>query len=195
MFYPLSVRTLILLGTVAVFSLCITIIPVSAQQSESIDLKGVRPVTQIVDDSSTTFRLSNFIARNSEVAKNANVNVTTVNGIVLLTGSIKTADDKLWVEDLAKNEVGVRRVVSELRVEKIRNAIVRGKDKLLQLSVKHRLSSQLKEGSAAVHVVVYRKTVYLMGYITSDIADQATEIASNTKGAERVIRVFELREQ
>ena len=161
-------------------------------QSEASDKDGVRPVTQVIDDSATTFRIRNFIARNENLWEFTNVNVTTVNGIVLLTGNVKSAEEKQWIEDLASGEQGVRKVVNELRVERIRSALQIGKDKLLQLSVKHRMTKGFKQGSASIHIVVYRKTIYLMGYVDSETAEKATEIARTTKGIERVIKVFEL---
>ncbi len=174
-------------------ALCISP-PSAIAQSEAPGDEGVRPVTQVIDDSATTFRIRNFIARNEDLWEFTNVNVTTVNGIVLLTGNVKSAEEKVWIEELATSEKDVRKVVNELRVEKIRNALQIGRDKLLQLSVKHRMTNAFKEKSSSIHVVVYRKTVYLMGFIDSQSAEKATEVARTTKGAERVIQVFELTE-
>lgn len=155
-----------------------------------------RSVTKKIEDSSITFRLSNLITKNKpELGPDTQVNVTTVNGVVLLTGSVETADAKNWIDDLANKHPYVRKVVNELRVEETRNPLVLGKDKILQISVKHRISSRLKKQSPTVHVVVYRKTVYLMGVVTQDIADQAAKIAQNTRGSKRVVTVFELKSE
>ncbi len=160
--------------------------------NEAIDPKSTRSVTQIIDDSAITFRVSNFIARNDEITSKSNVNVTTVSGVVLLTGNVENVDQKQWIEDLAENEQGVRKVVNELRVEKIRNAFAMTGDKYLQWSIKHRLTSQINEWSAKIQVVVYRKIVYLMGVVPADVAEAVTKIASTTRGTERVVQVFEI---
>ena len=153
-----------------------------------------RSVTKKVEDSSITFRLSNLIKKNApELGSDTQVNVTTVNGVVLLTGSVENAKAKNWVEDLANEHPYVRKVVNEIRVEKSRTPLALGKDKILQISVKHRLSRALKKASPLVHVVVYRKTVYLMGVVSEEVAQRAAKIAQNTKRSERVVTVFELK--
>ena len=152
-----------------------------------------RTLTKKVEDSAITFRLSNLITKNkSELGSDTQVNVTTVNGVVLLTGAVETAEAKQWVEDLSNEHPDVRKVVNELRVEKPRTPLAIGKDKVLQISVKHRISAQLKDKSPKVHVVVYRKTVYLMGVVPEEIADEAAKIAQNTRSSERVVTIFEL---
>ena len=200
--YSLHKSVRLCVKTLSALMISIVLVSVSFAQSDSpteatdpIDPKSTRTVTQIVDDSAVTFRIKNFISRNTEISNQSNVNVTTVSGVVLLTGNVESAEQKTWIEQLAQSEQGVRKVINELRVEKIRNAFVMGRDKILQLSVKHRLTSRLKDWSAKVQVIVYRKTVYLMGVIPSDIADTATEIARTTKGAERIVKVFELEEE
>lgn len=155
-----------------------------------------RSVTKKIEDSTITFRLSNLITKNKpELGSDTQVNVTTVNGVVLLTGAVENAQAKQWVEDLADRHPQVRKVVNELRVEKPRNTLVLGKDKILQISVKHRISNKLKDKSPTVHVVVYRRTVYLMGVVTQEIAERAAKIAQNTKRSERVVTVFELKSE
>ena len=162
-----------------------------AQTEKSVE---PRTVTKKIEDSSITFRLSNMIKKNTpELGSDTQVNVTTVNGVVLLTGSVENAKAKNWVDDLANEHPYVRKVVNEIRVEKSRTPLALGKDKILQISVKHRLSRALKETSPLVHVVVYRKTVYLMGVVSEEIAQRAAKIAQNTKRSERVVTVFELK--
>ena len=152
-----------------------------------------RTLTKKIEDSAITFRLSNQITKSkSELGSDTQVNVTTVNGVVLLTGAVETAEAKQWVEDLSNEHPDVRKVVNELRVEKPRTPLAIGKDKVLQISVKHRISTQLKDMSPKVHVVVYRNTVYLMGVVPEDIADEAARIAQNTRSSERVVTIFEL---
>ncbi len=163
-----------------------------SDSNQEIDPKSTRSVTQIIDDSAITFRISNFIARNDEITSKSNVNVTTVSGVVLLTGNVENVDQKQWIENLAENEQGVRKVVNELRIEKIRNAFRMTGDKYLQWSIKHRLTSQINEWSAKIQVVVYRKIVYLMGVVPADVAEAVTKIASTTRGTERVVQVFEI---
>ena len=164
----------------------------SQAQTES-DNTG-RSAIQMLSDTEATFTISNILNKNEGLGKHAFVNVTTVNGIVLLVGSVGNASEKKWVESVAEDHQNVRKVVNELRVEKARNVLEIGKDKLIQVSVKHRISTELEENSPRIHVIVHRKFIYLMGVVTQEIAELASEIARTTRNVERVVSIFEIKE-
>ncbi len=152
-----------------------------------------RGVMQKMEDTSITFRVSNLIELNKEVSDKAEVNVTTVNGIVLLTGSVRTAQDKQWCEDTAREHPKVQKVINELKVRKHRNALDIAKDKALQIATKFRVVRELDEESPTVHVIVYDKTVYLMGVVSKSVAERAADVARKTKSAQRVITIFQFK--
>ena len=170
---------------------CITF--ANSQAQTGPDNKG-RSAIQMLSDTEATFTISNILHKNKDLGEHAFVNVTTINGIVLLVGSVGNASEKKWVEGVAEDHQNVRKVVDELKVEKARNVLEIGKDKLVQVSVKHRISSQLKEYSPHIHIIVHRKIVYLMGVVTPDIAEMASEIARTTRNVERVVKIFEIKE-
>ncbi len=163
----------------------------SQAQTES-DNTG-RSAIQMLSDTEATFTISNILNKDEGLGKHAFVNVTTVNGIVLLVGSVGNASEKKWVEGVAEDHQNVRKVVNELRVEKARNVLEIGKDKLIQVSAKHRIATELKE-SPHIHVIIHRKVIYLMGIVTQEIADKASELARTTRNVERVVSIFEIKE-
>ena len=170
---------------------CITF--ANSQAQTGPDNKG-RSAIQMLSDTEATFTISNILHKNKDLGEHAFVNVTTINGIVLLVGSVGNASEKKWVEGVAEDHQNVRKVVNELKVEKARNVLEIGKDKLVQVSVKHRISKELEEYSPNIHIIVHRKIVYLMGIVTPDIAEMASEIARTTRNVERVIKIFEIKE-
>ncbi len=153
-----------------------------------------RGVLQKMEDTSITFRVSNLIEFNEDVSNKADVNVTTVNGIVLLSGSVATAEDKQWCEDTARSHPKVQKVVNELKVRAHRSAFALARDKALQVTVKFRLVNELDEESPTVHVVVYDKVVYLMGVVSESVAERAAQVARQTKRVDRVITIFQFKE-
>ena len=177
--------------SIAIVLTCI--IFANSQAQTGPDNKG-RSAIQMLSDTEATFTIKNLLNKNGGLGEHAFINVTTVNGIVLLVGSVGNASEKKWVEGVAEGHQNVRKVVNELRVEKARNVLEIGKDKLVQVSVKHRISSQLKEYSPHIHIIVHRKIVYLMGVVTPDIAEMASEIARTTRNVERVVKIFEIKE-
>ena len=104
----------------------------------------------MLSDTESTFTISNILNKDKGLTgKLTFVNVTTINGIVLLVGSVGNASEKKWVEGVAEDHPNIRKVINELRVEKVRNPLELGKDKLIQVSVKHRISKELKESFIA----------------------------------------------
>ena len=170
---------------------CITF--ANSQAQTGPDNKG-RSAIQMLSDTEATFTISNILHKNEGLGEHAFVNVTTINGIVLLVGSVGNASEKKWVEGVAEGHQNVRKVVNELKVEKARNILEIGKDKLVQVSVKHRISSELKEYSPHIHIIIHRKIVFLMGVVTPEIAEMASEIARTTRNVERVVKIFEIKE-
>ena len=167
-----------------------------AQSAEVTTLNPVvenRGVMQQLEDTSITFRVNNLISENQQVMSKSEVNVTTVNGIVLLTGSVKNAQDKHWCEQVASSHPKVLKVINELKVRKQRSLLNIGRDKALQASVKFRIIRELDAESPTVHVVTYDKVVYLMGVVSKDVADRAANVASSTKKVDRVITIFQFK--
>ena len=151
-----------------------------------------RTVLENLKDKSLTYNIRNDINADEGLLQRSHINVTTVNGIVLLTGTVPKAADKEWVEEKSGQYEDVRQVVNELRVSKLRNPLHLAKDVLLQASVKFRLAKELNEYSSLVQVISSHKIIYLMGELSSEIADKAANIARTTKGVERVITIFEI---
>ena len=176
--------------SIAIALTCITF--ANSQAQTGPDNTG-RSAIQMLSDTEATFTIKNILHKNEGLGEHAFVNVTTVNGIVLLVGSVGNASEKKWAEGVAEGHQNVRKVVNELKVEKARNILEIGKDKLVQVSVKHRISSDLKD-SGRIHIIVHRKIVYLMGIVTPDIAEMAAEIARTTRNVERVVSIFEIKD-
>ena len=176
--------------SIAIVLTCITF--ANSQAQTGPDNKG-RSAIQMLSDTEATFTISNILHKNKDLGEHAFVNVTTINGIVLLVGSVGNASEKKWVEGVAEDHQNIRKVVNELKVEKARNVLEIGKDKLIQVSAKHRIATELKE-SPHIHVIIHRKVIYLMGIVTQEIADKASELARTTRNVERVVSIFEIKE-
>ena len=188
---PLSTKFLNWITVAVALMMMTQAVQASLELAQSDSLPPSRTLTQKMADTAITFRLGNLIEANKALSDKAEVNLTTVNGIVLITGTVKSAADKNWIDDISNKHRNVRKVVNELNVGKYRKALELASDKTLQISVKYRLSINLKKNSPRVHVVVYRKVVYLMGVVTPEIGTLAAETAQNTSNARRVVTIFE----
>lgn len=119
------------------------------------------------------------------------VNVTSYNGIVLLTGEVPAEAAKEDVANIARSTPKVRSVQNELAVGPVTDMNSRSNDTLITSKVKARFVEANKFQINHVKVVTERGVVYLMGVVRRDEADAAANIASTTAGVQRVVKVFE----
>jgi osmotically-inducible protein OsmY len=119
------------------------------------------------------------------------VNVTSYNGIVLLTGEVPAEAAKADIGELARTTPKVRSVQNELVVGAVADMGSRSNDTLITSKVKARFVEANRFQINHVKVVTERGVVYLLGLVRRDEGDAAAEIARTTNGAQRVVKVFE----
>lgn len=121
----------------------------------------------------------------------SHVNVTSYKGNVLLTGEVPDAATKTKVENAIKVIESVRNVTNELTIGPKSSISSRADDSYLTTKIKAQFVSENKFQANYVKVVTENSVVYLMGYVTHAEADAAAEIARNTSGVTKVVKVFE----
>jgi len=121
----------------------------------------------------------------------SHVNATSYNRRVLLTGEVPTEAAKKQIEDSIRSIPSVREVVNELQVGGNSSMTARGNDALITSNVKARMVNQPKFSPTNIKVVTEANVAYLMGLVTQEEADAAVEVARNTQGVSRVVKVFE----
>lgn len=131
------------------------------------------------------------IDKASQELKQSHVNVKAYNGVVLLTGEVPSQDARILAGNVANQYRGVRLVHNELQVQGKSSFLSRTNDNwlLTKLKTKYLASEDVRSG--AIDIVVEQGAVYLMGITSRQEADRAAEIASNTGGVRRVVKLFE----
>jgi osmotically-inducible protein OsmY len=119
------------------------------------------------------------------------VNVTSFNRTVLLTGEVPTPEIRADAEKLAGEVPNVRSVANEIQVAGISSLTARGNDSFITSKVKARFVDVNKFSANHVKVVTEASTVYLLGLVTRQEADDAVEVARTTGGVSKVIKLFE----
>jgi osmotically-inducible protein OsmY len=120
------------------------------------------------------------------------VNVTSFNRRALITGEAPTEEVKNAIGQIMTSVQNVKSVSNELAVSGLSSLSSRGSDTLITSDVKLRFLSNGKAFQPEhIKVVTENGVVYLMGLVYHKEADAATEIASSTKGVQRVVKVFE----
>lgn len=129
---------------------------------------------------------------NDHVGSRARVSVTSYNRQVLLTGEVMNQQDKLLVEQLVTRVANVRGVSNEVDIINSPSFVQRTSDVLITGQVKALLIDANDVPSNTIKVVTERGTVFLMGLVTQQEADKATEITRSARGVEKVVRIFEV---
>jgi osmotically-inducible protein OsmY len=142
-----------------------------------------------VDDGSIELKIANNIG--AGFGDRVHVNVTSYNGIVLLTGEVPTQDTMNSIVEIARTTPKVRTVDNELLIGPASNLQSRTDDSYITAKVKSRFVEANKFSANHVKVVTERQVVYLMGLVTHAEADAATQIAATTSGVTRVVKLFQ----
>jgi osmotically-inducible protein OsmY len=122
------------------------------------------------------------------------VNVTSFNGVVLLTGEVPDLGASASIATAAKGVEKVRSVHNEIVVVTPSSDMsARTNDSFITTKVKGRFVEANKFPPNAVKVVTERAVVYLMGIVSKQEGTAAGEIAASTEGVARVVKVFEYR--
>ena len=146
----------------------------------------------IVDDQLLEFEVNDRIRAASEIFEQSHINVTSFNAVILLTGETPSDDFKTRAASLAAAVPKVRGVHNELAIAAPSSLVARSSDSWLTTKVKTTLLSEMALDATRVKVVTEKGVVYLMGLVSGEEAERATDLARRVSGVERVVRLFEL---
>ena len=168
---------------------CVPVMIAGAAGGAALVATDRRTAGAQVDDESIELKI---VTRANELyGDRIHLNVTSFNGVVLLTG--EAPDQGAWASlgNLAKGTEKVRVVHNELVVAPPSELGSRSNDAFITSKVKARMLEAAKFPPNAVKVVTERGVVYLMGIVSRAEGQAAGEVAATTEGVQRVVKVFE----
>lgn len=142
-----------------------------------------------IDDQSIELKI--VTAAGSSYGDSIHLNVTSYNGVVLLTGEVPSTAVRDDIVKVAKTTDRVKGVENQLVIDPLADMSGRTNDSYITSKVKARFVESDKLSTHNVKVVTERSTVYLMGIVTRDEGAAAGEIAATTSGVARVVKLFE----
>ena len=155
------------------------------------DDPGSRSLGSYIDDQIIETKVSVNIRKAHEQFTQASIDVTSHNGIVLLTGQVPSDELKRIAGRVAENVKKVRKVHNELVIGEPIHLFASTSDSWLATKVKSRLSLNDELDASRIKVITENGAVYLMGLVSKSESDVAARVASETGGVQKVIRVFE----
>jgi len=128
---------------------------------------------------------------NAKYNNTAHINVTSFNRHVLITGEVPDEKTKTGIAQIAAELPNVKAVSNELAVSGSTSITSRSSDSIITGDIKLRFLNSKAFQADHVKVITENGTVFLMGMVYHKEADAAIEIASTTKGVQRVVKIFE----
>ncbi len=179
--------------TLALSSLagCVPVVVVGAAAGGAMVATDRRTTGTQVDDESIELKLGHQAG--DQYGDRIHLNVTSYNGVVLLTGEVP--DQGVWasIGGMAKSTEKVRAVNNELVVAPNADLSSRSNDTYITSKVKSRMIEANRFPPNAVKVVTERGVVYLIGIVSKEEGDAAGETAATTSGVVRVVKFFQYR--
>lgn len=182
--------------TLALFTLLLTIQGcssiLSATTAEPLDsAPDKRSTGSYIDDEIIEVKALVNIDKASPELAQSHISVTSYNGIVLLAGQVSTEAARQLAAQTAAAINKVRRVHNEITVSGQTSLVARTNDSWITTKIKTRLMAAADVQSHRIKVVTENGVVYLMGIVSREEADRATELARTTAGAQKVVKLFE----
>lgn len=150
-----------------------------------------RTMSAIADDVSIDYHAHEALVADKTLNAEAHVIGASFNHVLLLVGETPTTAMKDRAEELVKNLPDVKRVVNKINIEKPISLMQKTNDTMLTTNVKARMFSTTNLKATHVKVITENGTVYLLGKLSREQGKVAAEVARNSTGVKKVVKVFE----
>ncbi len=144
-----------------------------------------------VEDQTIELKAGTKLREDVELNEQAHINVTSYNTVVLLTGETPTDELRQRAVDIVKSLEKVTHIYNELTIAAPSSMTARSSDSIITSKVKTKMLSDQEISGLAVKVVTEKGVVYLMGLLTKSEAEIATNIARQTGGVQKVVKLFQ----
>lgn len=150
-----------------------------------------RTTQEIWNDNNIEFEVAG-IANKEPVRGNARVTASSYEGTVVLMGQANDAALSEQIEQKAREVKGVKTVYNQIRIKAPLSAGEVSHDSWITTKVKSAILTDSELSGIKIKVITEDKEVFLLGYVSPQHADKATDIARNISGVKQVIRAFQI---
>jgi osmotically-inducible protein OsmY len=153
---------------------------------------GKRTTGARVEDQSIETKIVVNMKSQEPAFRNANFDVISHNGVVLLIGQVQSEELKQRATEIASQaSAKIKRIHNELEVSGKTGLLARSNDAWISTKVRAQLLADDAVPSDQVRVITENGSVYLMGMVNQQEGDNAAALARNISGVTRVVKVFE----
>ena len=189
---PSALRLLVLTILLALTTSGCTSLLVAVDAEPIEDDPGERSYYQRLADETIETKVVVNLHAADERYDDANIEVQSYNGYVLIAGQVPSEDLRQLATDVTREIRDVRRIYNELEVAAASSAMTRASDVWIASKVKTFLLADSSTPGLRAKVVAEDGVVYLMGMVTREEAERIAAQAADVSGVQRVVRLFEL---
>ena len=153
-----------------------------------------RTTGTFIEDEAIEIKSRLALSNQKDLNKRVHINFTSYNTSVLVSGEAPTEADRQAVIDLVNNVEKVTRVHDEIAIAAPSSLISRSADSVVTAKIKAKIIAEKDLSSLHIKVVNENGVTFLMGLVSTQEGDVATEIARRTGGVQKVVKLFEYRE-
>lgn len=184
-------KTLLAASLVLALSGCASVIADATGPEPIGSEQGKRTLSMRIEDSAIERTAEVNIYKANAKFREANVNVVSFYGSVLLAGQVPTEEMKAQAEKITWQIAEVKRIHNELTVGPSSYYLERSSDGLISTQIRTRLTMLEGFPSSRTKIFTVGGTVYLMGKLTQAEADTAVGVVKEITGVKRIVKLVD----
>lgn len=150
-----------------------------------------RTTGTIIDDQSIEIKVMHALAHTPEIWRQCHITAVSYNNVVVLVGQAPTEALKQEAEQIVSEIPKIQRIHNELTIEAPNSLAQRSQDAWITTQIKAKMLGSKVVKSSRIKVITENNVVFLMGLVTVDEENAATDIARQITGVEKIIQIFE----
>lgn len=181
-------------GMPLVLNGCLTAVVAGASGTAGAVIgSDTRTINVMVYDETIEQRGSEILRSNPLLSNkdDFNVSIYSMSGNVLLTGQTTNMDYLKWCIGQIRQQDYVRHIYNYVTNKKPVSASVQASDAYITSKIKSKLLFGKQINSGRFKVVTEDSEVFLMGFVNSDEATRASNLARSTEGVSKVYTIFD----
>ena len=150
-----------------------------------------RTTGTIIEDQAIELKAYRAIAADKELDEQTHINITSYNTAVLVTGESPVDEMRQKIVSIVAAVDKVKHVYNEITIAAPSSMVSRSSDVYITTKVKTKLFADKILSGLVIKVNTEKGVVYLMGIVSQEEAEIATNIARETGGVQKVVKLFQ----
>lgn len=189
---PKSLNKVLILTLALLTSSCTTILVQTTGEQGISEDPTERTAGARVEDQSIETKVVVNMKSQEPAFRQANFDVVSHNGVVLLVGQVESDELKNKASEIASQaSAKIKRIHNELEVAGKTSMLSRSNDTWIATKVRTLMLTNNDVPSGQVRVIAENGAIYLMGIVDQTSGDNAASLARNVSGVTKVVKVFE----